>query len=104
VGDDRVQESLRLQQQFSERLVELGYADIEQVQRISRHVAEAATLGKAMGESTLPLFLQISRENRPAIAQVAIALKLQLEELADTFDDLRSEMGDWEEFFRDVPG
>jgi hypothetical protein len=100
MSDDQVARSIQLQQAIYDRLAELAYGDFEQATRISRQMAEIATRGQIVADSILPVFLQISRDNRSSIAQVAMALKVQLEELSDTLNDLRGDLADWEEFFK----
>ena len=94
-----IQESIRLQQAVSERLAEFAYADSDGAERISRHIAEIAVRGRSFAENTLPLFLQLPRDNSAAIGQVALAMTMQLDELADTLMDLRRDLPDWTEFF-----
>jgi hypothetical protein len=94
-----IQESVRLQQAISERLAEFAYADSDGAGRISRHIAEIATRGRSFAENTLPLFLQLPRDNPATVGQVALALKMELDELADTLMDLRRDLPDWTEFF-----
>jgi hypothetical protein len=39
------------------------------------------------------------RDNLASISSVALAIKSQLEELADTLNDLHRDLADWAEFF-----
>jgi hypothetical protein len=99
MSDEQVQRSLLLQQSISERLAELAFANSEQAERISRQMAEVATRGKSFADNTLPLFLQMPRENSEAIAEVALGVKVQLDELTDTLNDLHRDLEDWADFF-----
>ena len=99
MSDEEIQQSIRLQQAISERLAEFAYADSEGAARISRHIAEVAARGRSFAENTLPLFLQLPRDNPAALGQVALAMKMQLDELTDSLMDLRRELPDWTEFF-----
>jgi hypothetical protein len=99
MSDEQVQRSIQLQQAISERLAELAFADSEQAQRIGRHMAEVATRGKTFADDTLPLFLQMPRDDLSSVSNVALAVKSQLEELADTLNDLRRDLADWADFF-----
>lgn len=100
MSDEQIRRSLQLQDSLSRRLAELAYADIGQAERISRQLAEIASRGKIIAETTVPLFLDIAVENKAALAQVALALRLQLQELFDTLNDAQADLADWEEFFR----
>lgn len=104
MGEEQVQDSLTIQKAIAARLAELAFANSEQAQRISRQMAEVATRGKRFADDILPLFLQLPRENEASIAKVALAIKLQLEELTDTLVDLRDDLRDWAEFFYPAQG
>lgn len=100
--DDEVQRGIQVQQAISERLAEFAYADHDRATRISRDMAEVAVKGRTFAENTLPLFLQMPRDNTVAVAQVALAMKFQLEELTDALVDLKHELPEWAEFFSEM--
>lgn len=100
--DDELHRGIRIQQAISERLAEFAYADQDRAARISRDMAEVVVKGQTFAEHTVPLFLQMPRDNPVAIAQVALAMKLQLDELTDALADLRHELPDWAEFFSEM--
>jgi hypothetical protein len=77
-----------LQRRISARLAELGYADVESAARISRHLAEISVLGESFAQTTLPLFLTMNRDNSEALAQLAVSLKCDVEELRDALVDV----------------
>jgi hypothetical protein len=99
MSDEQVQRSIDLQRAISNRLAELAFADHNRAERISRQLAEVATRGKSFADHTIPLFLQIRRENTASVTQVALAIKVQLQELSDTLNDLRQDLEDWTDFF-----
>ena len=99
MNDEQLQQSVRLQRELSALLAELGFVQLEQADRISRQMAEIATRGKLVAEELIPLLVQMPRENQIPISQVALAIKLQLEELSDSLNDLRTYLTDWTEFF-----
>ena len=86
------------QQRISKRLAELGYADTDSANRISRHLAEISILGQAFGQTTLPLFLTLNRDNSDALAQLAVSLKCDLEELRDALIDVDRDLHTLMEF------
>jgi hypothetical protein len=102
--DDELRRCIQVQQAISERLAEFGYADHDRAARISRDMAEIVVKGRTFAEHTVPLFLQIPRDNPVPVAQVALAIKVQLEELTDALEDLRHELPDWAEFFSELAG
>lgn len=102
MNDEDLQRSVLIQQAISERLAEFAYADQQRAERISRHMAEVATMGKTFADTTVPLFLQMPRHNPASVAQVALAMKVQLEELTDALVDLRRELPEWAEFFSEM--
>jgi hypothetical protein len=71
-------------------------------ERISRDMAEVAAKGRRFAEDFVPLFLQVPRDNPAAVAQVALAMKVQLEELTDALLELRQELPEWAEFFSEL--
>lgn len=85
---DETARIVELQRRISDRLAELGYADADSANRISRHLAEISVLGEAFGQTTLPLFLTMNRDNSDALAQLAVSLKCDLEELRDALVDV----------------
>jgi len=68
---DETERIIELQHRISIRLAELGYADTDSANRISRHLAEISILGQAFGQTTLPLFFTLNRDNTDAFAQLA---------------------------------
>lgn len=100
--DDGLQRGIQIQQAISARLAEFAYADRERAERISRDMAEVATKGRSFAEDIVPLFLQMPRDNPAAIAKLALAMKVQLEELTDALLDLRQELPEWAEFFSEL--
>ena len=99
MSNEEVQRSINLQRAISERLAEFAFANPEQAERISRQLAEIATRGKSFADNTLPLFLQMPVDNPTSVAQVALALKVQLDELTDSLVDLRRDLSEFAEFF-----
>jgi hypothetical protein len=81
-------EIVQLQQQISSRIAETGFADTIATDKISRHLAEIAVLGRAFSEATLPLFLQLNEEHAESLAQLSISIKCDLEELGDSIRDV----------------
>ena len=75
---DETARILDLQNRISIRLAELGYADTDSANRISRHLAEIAILGQTFGQTTLPLFLTLNPDNTDALAQLAVSFKCDL--------------------------
>jgi hypothetical protein len=96
---DYVERSMKLQQAISDRLAQFAFCGRDQVERISRHMAEVATRGKGFADDTLPLFLHMPPDNPTSVAEVALAMKVQLEELSDNLNDLRKDLADWADFF-----
>jgi len=90
---------MQLQQEIAQRLAEVAFADADKAQLLARQIAEVATRGKSLTESLLPLFLQLPSENEAAISKVAMAMKVELEELHDTLNDLQHELPEWTDFF-----
>ena len=86
------------QQRISKRLAELGYADAASANRISRHLAEISILEQAFGQTTLPLFLTLNRDNSDALAQLAVSFKCDLEELRDALIDVDRDLHTLMEF------
>jgi len=86
--DEEAQQILTLQQQLLERLTQLGYAEPNSAMRIARHLAEISVLARSFAENTLPLLLNVNVENRSAINQLAVSLKVDLEELGDAINDV----------------
>jgi hypothetical protein len=85
---DETERIVDLQHRILIRLAELGYADADSANRISRHLAEISILGQAFGQTTLPLFLTLNRGNSDALAQLAASLKCDLDELRDALVDV----------------
>jgi hypothetical protein len=100
MNDEQVRQSIKLQQGISDRLAQLAFADPEKAKFISRSLAEVATRGKGLAENLIPLLLQLPAENLAAISQVALAMKVEIDELTDALLDLRTELPEWTEFFR----
>ena len=88
MGLDETSRILDLQNRISIRLAELGYADTDSANRISRHLAEIAVLGHTFGQTTLPLFLTMNQDNTEALAQLAVSVKCDLEEIRDSLIDV----------------
>lgn len=97
--DKKTVTSVQLQEAISTRLAELGYADSTRAQSISRHLAELASTSRDFVDNTMPLFLQIRRDDTVLLMQVALGIKNQIEELSDTLNDLTRELPEWAEFF-----
>jgi Mg2+ and Co2+ transporter CorA len=95
---DATSRILELQQRISERLAELGYADAQASQALSRHLAEIAVLGREFAENTLPLFLAVNRDNIDALARLIVSIKCDLEEISDALLDANREVGSLMEF------
>jgi hypothetical protein len=95
---DETERIIELQHRISIRLAELGYADTDSANRISRHLAEISILGQAFGETTLPLFLTLNRDNSDALAQLAVSFKCDLEELRDALIDVDRDLHTLMEF------
>ena len=95
---DETARILDLQNRISIRLAELGYADRDSANRISRHLAEIAILGQGFAQNTLPLFLTMNRDNSDALAQLAVSLKCDLEELRDALVDVDRDLHSLMEF------
>jgi hypothetical protein len=85
---DETERIVELQHRILIRLAELGYADADSANRISRHLAEISILGQAFGQTTLPLFLTLNRDNGDALAQLTVSFKCDLEELRDALVDV----------------
>ena len=96
--DEEAQQILALQQRLLQRLSELGYAEPNSAVRIARHLAEISVLARAFSEHTLPLLLDVNVENRSAINQIAVSLKVDLEELGDAIADIDAELRSLMEF------
>ena len=96
--DEEAQQILTLQQQLLQRLTELGYAEPNSAVRIARHLAEISVLARAFAEHTLPLLLNVNVENRSAINQLAVSLKVDLEELGDAITDVDADLRSLMEF------
>lgn len=94
---------LELQQRLLERFEELGFADYASASKVSRHLSEIAVLGRQFAEHTLPLFLELDRDNQNALAQISLAIKCDLEELADAVNDVAPLLPDVVEFLRRQP-
>jgi len=92
MGLDETERIIELQHRISIRLAELGYADAASANRISRHLAEISILEQAFGQTTLPLFLTLNRDNSDALAQIAVSFKCDLEELRDALTDVDSDL------------
>jgi hypothetical protein len=92
MGLDETERIVEVQHRILIRLAELGYVDADSANRISRHLAEISILGQAFGQTTLPLFLTLNRNNSDALAQLAVSLKCDLEELGDALVDVDSEL------------
>jgi hypothetical protein len=71
VSLDETERIIELQHRILIRLAEPGYADADSANRISRHLAEISILGQAFGQTTLPLFFALNRDNSDALAQYA---------------------------------
>jgi hypothetical protein len=96
--DEEAEQILTLQQQLLLRLSELGYAEPNSAVRIARHLAEISVLAHAFAEHTVPLLLNVNVENRSAINQIAVSLKVDLEELGDAITDVDADLRSLMEF------
>lgn len=85
---DETERIIELQHRILIRLAELGYADADSANRISRHLAEISIFGQAFGQTTLPLFLTLNPDNSDALARLAVSFKCDLEELRDALVDV----------------
>ena len=97
--NDKTQRSIDLQHSISHRLAELAYADASRAERISRQLAVALSGSQTLTEELLPLFLNVERDNEDSVSRVALAMKIQLEEVTDALIDLRRDLPEWSEFF-----
>jgi hypothetical protein len=93
---------VELHQQISSRLNHLGYENGHSGDRISRHLAEVAVLGRNFAEHTLPLFLSIDAEHTRTIGQLFGSLKCDLEELRDALTDVDEDLAAFLEFINKV--
>ena len=97
--DETTQRILDLQQLMTDRLSELGYADVHSATRIGRHLAEIAVYGERFARVTLPLLLSLQHENQAPIRELVLAMKCELDELRDSLIDVDHDMHDLTTFF-----
>ena len=57
-------------------------------ENLSRQLASIAVLGNTFAQTTLLLFLSISKEHKESLAQLATSIKCDLEELGDAISDV----------------
>lgn len=101
---DETERIVELQHRIAIRLAELGYADLDSANRISRHLAEFSILGQTFAQTTLPLFLSVDRGHTDALAQLGVSLKCDLEELRDALVDVDQDLHALMEFLnRNLP-
>lgn len=94
-------EIIHLQQKVAIRLAELGYADSPSADKIARHLAEIAVLGRSFAQDTLPLFLSLDAKHTEPLAQLIVSIKCDLEELGDSIRDSDPEIRSLMQYLND---
>lgn len=97
--DENTREFVNVQQALRQRLEEFGFADGSAISRLSHHLAEIATLGHQLSEQTIPLLLEIDRDNGKALLSLTTAMKCDIEQLGDAISDVHQDMLSLMSFF-----
>lgn len=92
MSSDLTAEIADLNEQILDRILQLGFADLHGAQRLSRHLAEIAVLGRAFADMTIPLLLSVNPDHVEAVARLAISIKCDLEELSDSIVDVAPDL------------
>jgi len=85
---DEVKLIADLQECIARKLNDLGYVDGESAGDIIHHLAEVAVLGNKLFKITVPRFLALPAGRSAELADVAVDLQTDLEEMKDAISEM----------------
>lgn len=89
IGNPEVEEISKLQNRIAERLDSLGYADDpDSMGNVIHHLAEVAVMGKKLAQQSLPAFLQLSPNEKEALAELIVDMQYELVEMKEAIEDM----------------
>ncbi len=86
--DREVKDILNLQERISRRLGELQFADEVSEGAIVHHLAEVVVLGRKLGGSSLQEFLSLPTDQREKLADLAVDIQTDLNEIKEAILDM----------------
>ena len=91
-SDEEVKQILNLQERIGRRLDELKFVDKEAEGEIIHHLAEVAVLGQKIAAMSLPQFLSLATEEEEKLADLAVDIQTDLDEMKEAISDMETSL------------